>query len=105
MVESIASTPVATGLSVSDFRPGHAGPDSGSSQSDTSNSHSKVPPPKKADAPAPVPPEVSGSQSFAAALVAQHIPQNSITPTELQLRMGGTWQVPDSPLRLTDRTI
>lgn len=105
MVESIASTPVATGLTVSDFRTGSAGPDAGSSQSDTPSSPSKVPPPKKADAPAPVPPEVSGSQSFAAALVAQHIPQNSITPTELQLRMGGTWQVPDSPLRLTDRTI
>ncbi len=105
MVESISSTPVATGLSVSDFRAGNAAADQGSAQPDLPSPPTKVPPTRKADAPAPVPPELPHGESFAAALVAQHIPQNAITPSELQLRLGGTWQVPDSPLRLTDRTI
>lgn len=51
--------------------------------------------------PLPLPPDPPGTM-FAAAVAAGALPPKPESPQELFLRLGGTWDPPDSDLHLTD---
>ena len=101
MISAISSSSAAS-LNPTDLRPGGmdtTGRNIATQRRDVPEAPAREP------APVPVPSPDTNVESFAAALAAQHIPQNSITPGELQLRLGSGWHAPDSPLRLADITV
>ncbi len=101
MVARIAAEPINASVTVSEFRSRAA--DYAASATAPVVADDPLPPvPVPVPAPVPAPALVTPSQAFAAALIAERLPQQPAL-SELKLRQNTTWQAPDSDLRLTDR--
>jgi hypothetical protein len=102
VVARIAAEPVGPISAASEIRPRTVAADS----SDAASLPQDALPPVLAPVPTPVPVPaiVPPSQAFAAALIAERLPQIYPDPSDVRLA-NDSWQPPASDLRLTDRRV
>jgi hypothetical protein len=97
---SIASSQIEPSVALSEYRSRSS--ESGTRAPQHTLRDSPLPPAVQ-PVPAPVPePVAPPSEAFTAALIAEHMPSAPVTPMQLNLMLGGSWQVPESSLQLTD---
>ena len=102
MVARIAPEPVAS-LAASDLRSRSALLESHAA---SARANDNPLPPVPAPIPTPVPaPIIAPTEAFTTSQLAEQLPVQPPSPTEVQLRTSGVWQSPESSLRLTDRQV
>lgn len=104
MVARIAPEPIATSLSVPQFRTRTSG--DGSDSTPPAALPPSLPPVlEPVPTPVPGPAIVPPSEAFAASQVVETLPVVPPSLSEVRLRVPTTWQAPASSLQLTDRRV